>query len=142
MTLQLERLDGRTRGLMLAEVDSDVRAGCLYMSSRLTPTGVLFAYLAALREAILHGSDQTLAAALTRGGLLKRREMRHAENGQPVVRPMPRDASKLLAEAEFNRFYLRALRVRAKQDGVGAMQIYGANDVGAETDESRATPLT
>lgn len=65
MTLQLESLDARTRGLMLEQVDSDVRDGCLYMSPRLSPTGVL-GYLPALREAISHGTYQTLATRCAR----------------------------------------------------------------------------
>lgn len=38
----------------------------------------------------------------------------------------------MLAEAEFNRFYLRALCARAKQDGIGRMKIYRADSAGNE----------
>ncbi len=131
MTLHLESLDARTRDLMLEQVDSDVRDGCLYMSPRLSPTGV-HGYLTALREAISHGTYQTLAAVLTRGGLLKWRELHHAKNGRPFVRAVPRDAPTLLAEGEFNRFYIRALRVRAEQNGVEGLQICRANEAGIE----------
>ena len=111
MTLHPERLDARTRDLMLEQVDADVRDGCLYMSPRLSPTGVL-GYLPALREAISHGTSATLAAALTRGHFVKWSEIHRAKNGKPFIRAVRRDLPTLLAEREFHRFYLRACAER------------------------------
>lgn len=129
MTLPLELLTTRIRQLMLAEVDADVRGGCLYMSPRLSPTGAVSGYLPALREAIAHGTDLTLAAALTRGGFLKWQEIHHAKNGGAFIRSVPRDASRLLAVEAFTLYYLRALVVHAKQDAVEVPQFGSADSM-------------
>jgi hypothetical protein len=126
--MHYERLDARTRTLMLDEVERDVRNRCLRMSERLSPDGTV-GYLRALRDAISTGTDQTLAAALVRDGLLKWREVHHAQNGRPFSRAMPRDAHVALAEAEFNRFYIRALCVHAASNGIEQLQIYRAKVV-------------
>lgn len=114
MAPRRENLSKRMRQLMLAEIDSDVRDGCLYKSPRLSPAGAHSGYLPALRDAIAHGTDETLAATLTRGGFIKWQEMHHALNGRTFVRSVPRDAAALLAADAFNHYAGRALRVDKK----------------------------
>lgn len=119
MASRHKTLTTRLRTLMLAEIESDVREGCLYKSVRLSSTGALSGYLPALRDAIAHGTEQTLAAALTRGAMLKWHEVHHAKNGRAFVRSLPRDAAALLAAEAFHRYAVRALQATATPPDVG-----------------------
>lgn len=126
MSLRFESLDVLTRTQMLAEVDFDQSRGRLYLSPRLSPVG-LVGYEGALREAITNGNDATLAAAL--GRFLNAQELSHSRYGKPFWKRVPADAHLTLAEAEFNRFYIRALCVRAEELGLDQVQIYRAKMV-------------
>jgi len=128
MPLHLHHLDARTRQLMHDEVQYDLARGEIFLSSRLSDGGRA-AYVAMLLDAIARGDVDTFAAALARGRVLNPYEQSHSRNGMPYIKAVPRDAHTMLAEGEFNRFYLRALCVRAGQDGIEHLEIYRAKVV-------------
>jgi hypothetical protein len=136
MSFRFDDLDLHTRALMLDEVDRDARLGVLYRSPRLSPLGQVF-YLPALREAVCRGTEQTLASEIASGGMLKEHEIGHRK-GKVFAKRVPRDAHQTLAEGEFNRFYLRALCVRALEEGYEQLEIYRAKQVASPRPESQA----
>ena len=136
MSFRFDDLDLHTRALMLDEVDRDARLGVLYRSPRLSPIGQVF-YLPALREAVCRGDEQTLARAIASGRMLNAHEISH-RRGKVFAKRVPRDAHQTLAEGEFNRFYLRALCVRAHEEGYDQLEIYRAKQVASPRPGSQA----
>lgn len=61
--------------------------------------------------------------------MLNSHEQGHSRRGTPYVKAVPHNAHITLADGEFNRFYLRALCVRADQDGIEHLEIYRAKVV-------------
>ena len=124
MPFQFEQLDGRTRQLMLDEVARDVAERTLYLGDRLTALGA-DRWEALLRTAGRDGDDGTLTDALgpPGGAYLRAREPNARVPGQD--KDVPYNAASTMAEGEFNRFYIRALCVRAITDGV-ELEVYRA----------------
>lgn len=125
MPFNFENLDDRTRQLMFDEVDRDLAEGTLYESVRLTTEGAAM-WETLFRTACQSGDDATLGAALGAPGgpHIKARE----PNPQSPIgddKAVPHNAAATMAEGEFNRFYIRALCVRASADGV-SLAIYRA----------------
>lgn len=122
---------------MLAEIDRDIEAGTLYISDRLSPQGVL-AYPQLIREAAQQGADVSLAAQLST--LLnshdKPRKLKSGGHSKPPI--MARNAHETLAEGEFNRFYIRAICLRALQNGHDTVEVYRAKVVESPRSESIA----
>ena len=124
--LQLDQLDDRTRHLMLEEVQRDEHANTLYLSPRLSARGQTdFPVL--LRQAVQQHDDNWLAQQLRKEDRLNRTETR-TRQGKTHVADVPHTAPETLAEGEFNRFYIRALCVRAIEDGL-RLQVYRAKSV-------------
>ena len=125
MPFSFENLDDRTRDLMLAEVDRDVVEGTLYESVRLTDQGVK-AWESMFRAACKSGDDATLTAALGAPGdrNIKAREP-NPRSPTGDDKEVPYNAATTMAEGEFNRFYIRALCLRALEDAV-ALDVYRA----------------
>jgi hypothetical protein len=120
-------LDEQTRGLMLSEIDSDVAAGTLYGSKRFNESGTA-AYPGLLRAAAAHGDEGTLAASLASGEYFIDREW---VNRQPkgYWKDVPRDCARTLAEGEFNRFYMRAVCLKAAGVDSDVVEVYRAKAV-------------
>lgn len=121
--MDFRHLDSRTRQLMLEELEYDMQREKLYYSTRLTDRG-RSEWPSLLREAIENGNDISLAQALRQRRCLKSYERR---KGRLVKVPVT--AAEMLAEGEFNRFYIRALCRRALEEGVPYLQIYRAKPV-------------
>ena len=102
MGFEYADLDRQTRDLMVQELESDLLADTVYVSKRLTPEGKL-AWPGLLKEAALEHDDNWLA-----GQLLGRRYL--VQEGRF---PNP----ELLTEGEFNRYYVRAICLRALAGG-------------------------
>lgn len=111
-----------TRILMLNEMTGDLAAGKLYISDRLSPSGKR-RYPELLKEAILKGNPASLAQAIRRERCLNLVEQR----GYHIV-SIPCNASDVLAEGEYNRYYIRALCIRAMREGK-IVEIYRAKRV-------------
>jgi len=140
MGLTYQDLDAKTRDLMLEEIVRDVAAHTLYLSDNLTQQGRVD-YPGLLKEAVANGSDDTLAVAI-RVRLNSHEKPRKLKSGEFSTAPeMRSNAHTMLAEGEFNRFYIRAVCRRAI-DGEGGspavVTIYRAKAVDRERPESEA----
>lgn len=128
MPLDYKHLDERTRALMVAEIDQDVAAGSLYLSDNLSPIG-RSVYPALLRRAVQSGSDVSLADDL-RSQLNSHEKPRRLASGALSKPPVMRsNAHEMLAEGEFNRFYMRAICLRAIDDGIEEVVVYRGKEV-------------
>lgn len=128
MALEYKHLDARTRALMLAEIERDIAVGTLYLSGNLSDQGCR-SYPDLLREAARGGTDDSLAASI-RSCLNSHEKPRRLASGgfskPPVMRS---NAHEMLAEGEFNRFYIRAICLRALEDDINEVIVYRAKDV-------------
>lgn len=128
MGLDYRNLDDMSRTLMLSEIERDAAAGMLYVSERLSAEGKA-QYPTLLRAAAQGGTDDTLADHLR--SLLnpfdKPRELRSGKLSKPPK--MAKNAHETLAQGEFNRFYIRAICVRAIEDDAADVIVYRAKAV-------------
>lgn len=122
-----ENLDDETRQFMLQEFKFDQGNRTLYIHPRLNPEKEA-KYFVLLEEALRSGSPETFSAAMEVKNILKKVELRTLHGRQSVVR-IPVTAVQLLAEAEFNRYYMRAICIRAKQEGKTEVEVYRAKQV-------------
>jgi hypothetical protein len=137
MALYLENLDERTRQLMLAEMDFDVAHNQLHISPLLSGQGQRD-YPNLLREAIQIGTEETLAESLRAHRRLIRTLPRRKPTGGYSIASAPENAAQVLAEGEFNRYYIRALARRALEDGIPELVVYRARPVQNPRPESEA----
>ena len=135
MGLEYRNLDEITRKLMLAEIESDFAEKPKWLSDNLSPQGRAdFPDL--LRAAARGGSDVTLGAAI-RSRLNSHEKPRRLKSGELSKPPVMRsNAHEMLAEGEFNRFYIRALCLRAIEDGIAEVIVYRAKAVQNARSES------
>lgn len=117
---------------MLSEVDSDFAAGNLYISSRLNSQGCEF-YMTYLKESIQNGNEETLESLIKQNDCLNEIEV---HNG--VTKKVPINAARLIAQSEFNRFYIRAVCLEAIEKGVTYVEVYRARESSRERPESEA----
>lgn len=125
MRLKLVDLDARTRNFMLDEFDSDHN---VYRSPRLRPNA-MGDYVGLLRRALKESDEGWLAGEIRRSNLIRE----HDDRGNKV----PFNAAETLACDQFNRYYMRALCLRAIEDGIEELEVYRARDV----DEARGESL-
>jgi hypothetical protein len=137
MALYFENLDDRTRQLMLDEVEYDTSHNQLHISPFLSGQGQRD-YAALLREAIQSGNDETLAQKLREHRRILRTLPRRNPKGGYSISATPENAAQVLAESEFNRYYIRALARRAIEDGISELVIYRAKPVANPRPESEA----
>lgn len=137
MALFLENLDGRTRRLMIEELDRDISQSSLYISPYLSGQGVLD-YPNLLRQAMITGTDVTLADSLRRLRRLERSYNKRKPGGGYSIATVPFNAAEILAESEFNRYYIRALARRAIEDGIPELVVIRAKAVSEPRAESEA----
>jgi hypothetical protein len=137
MGLQLADLDAATRFCMLAELEHDLEADSLYVGKYLSEAGRR-RYPELLREAIEHGTDDSLAAALHAPGLFLEMHEKRKPTGGVTLAKVPRTAHETLAEGEFNRFYLRGLCCRVVASRGGSVEIYRARASANPRPESEA----
>jgi hypothetical protein len=137
MALYYVNLDDRTRKLMLEEMEYDLAHNRLHISPFLSGQGQ-HDYANLLREAIQHGTDETLAQDLRAHRRITRTLPRRRPKGGYAIAAAPTNAADLLAESEFNRFYIRALARRAIEDGIPDLVIYRAKPVQSPRPESEA----
>ena len=138
MALYYENLDDRTRQLMLAEVEYDEAHHQLHISPLLSGQGQMD-YASLLREAIQNGNDETLAQSLQSHRRIARTLPRRRPKGEGyLIAATPENAAQLLAESEFNRYYIRALARRAMEDGIPELVVYRAKPAKKPRPESEA----
>jgi hypothetical protein len=129
-------LDERVRRLMLDEVERDIERGTLFVSPRLTNTGVQN-YATLLKEAIRDRTDAWLAEQLRGRGRLRTTEQRRKPKGGYSVAKVPAGAATTIAEGDFNQYYVRALCRAALEVGVPELVIYRAKRVARPRPESQ-----
>lgn len=117
MGLNYVNLNRQTRDLMLEEIIMDIRNGELYISKNLTEQGQkhyphLFMYATVL------GNDDTFAENLVELGYI-----------------LPGKV-KMLAEGEFNRYYIRGVCRLAMAAGIPEVEVYRAKEVKTAKEES------
>lgn len=134
MALTLLNLDTETRNFQLREILADIEAGTLYISKRLNPVGVSV-YPEILKEAAQKYDDAWLAVQLR--DKFNATEPRNIK-GKITQAKIPTNASEMLAEGEFNRFYLRGLCLRAISDNISNLIVYRAKQVSNPRDDSNA----
>jgi len=123
MKFNFENLNNQTRQLMIEEIKSDIDNGRLYFSKRFNDTGHQI-YPQLLIDSVNKGDEQTLAAALKSNNCFASKEDRKTKNEITQVN-VPENANHVLAESEFNRFYIRAIAMTAIQSG-RSLQVYRA----------------
>ena len=135
--LYYENLDERTRRLMLDEMNLDVTENKLNISPYFSGQGV-HDYPNMLRQAIESGDDNSLAAALSeQRRILRSYTRRTPSNGYSIV-TIPPNAAEVVAEGEFNRYYIRALARRAIEDGIQELIVIRAKPVAQPRPQSEA----
>ena len=138
MTLFYYNLDDRTRQFMLEELDYDIANNQLHISPFLSGQGQRD-YPNLLREAMRSGTDETLTQSLRAHRRISRAlPRRNKEKGGYQLASVPENAPEIVAEGEFNRFYIRALARRAIEDGIPELVIYRAKKVAQPRVESEA----
>ena len=120
MGLNQKDLNPEIRGLMIQEIDHDLAGQNLYLSPRLNAEG-RNAWHLLLKEASANHSDDWLANEIARQRLLNPHDLRQ---GKPIA--MRHDAHQLLAEGEFNRFFMRGVCLKAIEIGAPAIVGYRA----------------
>lgn len=137
MPLNLVDLVPETRTRMLEEIDRDLEDGELYRSPRLNDEG-RNEYPDLLKESVTNHDEDWLAGQIRQNGLLKAMEEKKARGGVgTTTAKVPVTAADTLAQGEFNRFYIRALCVRATAEG-RALQVYRARPSSNPRPESEA----
>lgn len=125
-------LDSKTRTLMLSEIQSDIDQQRLFLSERLNETGQN-TYEAYLVKSVSEGDESMLENLLDINTHFNPTYLRQ---GNPVK--MPSNASTLLSQSEFNRFYIRAICLRAIENGIESVQVYRARESSWSRPESEA----
>ncbi len=138
MALYFENLDDRTRQLMLDELDYDIAHNQLHISPFLSGQGQRD-YVSLIREAIQNGTDELLAENLRAHRRINRTLPRRQPKGGFSIAATPENAAEVLAESEFNRYYIRGLARRAIEDGVPELVIYRAKPVKNPRPESEVS---
>jgi hypothetical protein len=123
MPLKYDDLDPETRKFALAEFDGDVERGALTISSRIRPTKTE-EYEALLREALAYYDDQWLENRVE--GLVVDFELRQTPSGGTTTAKLPSYAPRVLAEGDFNRYYMRGVCARAIAEERGVVEVYRA----------------
>ncbi len=117
--------DVRTR--MLAELDFDISNNKAYINPFLKQ-GNGPRYLELLRAALASGSVESFAAAIAANDLLIDKHT-YTKEGREIEARVPAVFNTTLAAGEFNRYYMRALCVLAKQQEKPFVEIYRAKAV-------------
>src|SRR5437762_13691236 len=123
MPLQYENLDPATRRYALAEFESDLTNGTFHISERLRPESVA-EYQRLLQEALRYYDDRWLEEHAS--DLLVESESRRTRSGGTTTARVPQMAARMLAEGDFNRYYMRGLAVRAIEEGRQVLEVYRA----------------
>jgi hypothetical protein len=123
MPLQYENLDPTTRRYAYAELDQDLRNGTFHHSERLRPEAIA-EYQRLLSEALRYYDDRWLEDRT--GDLLVESESRRTKSGGTTTARVPHMAARLVAEGDFNRYYMRGVALRAIEVGGQILEIYRA----------------
>lgn len=136
MGINYEDLTTDVRQYMLLELEMDIQADKLYISTRLTTEGVN-RWPGLLREAFDKYDDDWLARQLRSYGLLRESEQRSSKRGI-INAKVPYTAPEILSEGEFNRFYARGLCRCVLEMGGNEVEVYRGKTVKNPRPDSQA----
>lgn len=125
-----KNLTSEVREKAIIEVDADREADKLYYSGRLNENGIEI-YYTKLQTALSNGDEEDLEKSLA--GNFNTTEV---VNG--VTKKVPSNAAQLLAQGEFNRYYIRGLCLWALENGIQSLEIYRARESSWSRAESEA----
>jgi hypothetical protein len=123
--MEFTNLDEMTRHYMLMELDADVREGRVAVSPLLTERG-RGEYADLLAEALRHHDPYWLASEL-RSGRRMRIAVEDADVEKLIPEELPVFEPDVLAEGEFNRYYVRGMCRRALDEGIEELKIVKLN---------------
>ena len=123
MPLQYESLDPTTRRYALAELDQDLASGAVHVPARLRPSAV-GEYQRLLRDALRYYDDLWLEEHAS--DLLIESETRRTPTGGQVTAKIPQMAARMVAEGDFNRYYMRGVSLRAIDEDRQVVEVYRA----------------
>ena len=127
---KFENLTSSVREKMVSEIDSDIQNEQLYISNRLNEEGkIKFPEL--LKDSALNYNEKGLSENLN--GFFNTQE---EVNGK--IKKVPSNASTLLSQSEFNRFYIRAVCLEAIEKKDENVKIYRARESSWSRPESEA----
>ena len=81
-----------------------------------------------ISPAAASGNDDTLAASL-RGQFNQTTQRKKPKNAGYYTAAVPVNAAEVLAESEFNRYFVRGLCLRAMAEGIERLQVFRAKRV-------------
>lgn len=123
MPLHYANLDPTTRRLAVAELDRDFAAGAFHASERLRPTAIN-SYQKLLRDALSYYDDLWLEERAS--DLIVEVEPRRTTSGAQTTAKVPEMAARMLAEGDFNRYYMRGVALRAIEEERQIVEVYRA----------------
>jgi hypothetical protein len=121
--MQYESLDPVTRRYALAELDADLASDKFHISERLRPTAIE-EYKRYFRDAIRYYDDRWLEEHAS--DLLVDFEHRRTRSGGQTTAKIPEMATRMMAEGDFNRYYMRGVALRAMEEGRDVVEVYRA----------------
>jgi hypothetical protein len=123
MPLLYSSLDPTTRRFALAELERDLAGDTFHTSDRVRPAAS-GEYRALLREAIAYYDDAWLEDRAA--DMLVGFEIRHTRSGGTTTAKLPDMAARMLAEGDFNRYYMRGVCARALDEERAVVEVYRA----------------
>lgn len=123
MPLTYENLDPATRRLALEELDRDEEQDRVHVPDRIRPEARA-EYLGRLRDALRYYDDRWLEEHVD--DLLVESETRRTKGGGQATARLPSGAARMLAEGDFNRYYMRAIARRSIDEGREVVEVYRA----------------
>jgi hypothetical protein len=124
-------LDNITRKYMLDELEADVNEGTVFISCWLRE-GMAAEYIGVLRRAITNFDESWFASEILQQNLL-----RESDNFEARNITIPINANTILAEEEFNKYYMRGVCLRAVKEGSNSVVVYRGQRVTIPSPESR-----
>lgn len=137
MPLQYHDLDPTTRRFAIAELERDTAAGTVHVSERVRP-GMHDRYGELLRSALAYYDDRWLEEQLAGEQLLVDFEPRRTASGGATTARLPESAARVLAEGDFNHYYMRGVCARAMDEGRHVVEVYRARFSAEPRTESAA----
>jgi hypothetical protein len=120
-TMEYTNLDETTRRYMLMELEEDVREGRVILSRLLTNRGQ-GEFIDLLGEAMRHHDPYWLGSELRSGGRMHI-ALEDADVQKLAPEELPVYEPDVLAEGEFNRYYVRGMCRRALDEGIEELRI-------------------
>jgi len=109
-------LNDNIRKHMINEIELDISKNKLFISDRLTEEGKM-KFPSLLSETVQSSSEAELTLKIS--NLIKETEIVNGKESK-----VPKNAASLLAQGEFNRFYIRAICLEALKKGGKNVEIY------------------